>query len=244
MIMVMRGAAILTLLGGVALLTLGLMSAYGSDADELEDPNEFDSVPTATSTPANTPTPPPTQASPTEAPSPTPTPTPFDGEVASFRIGRFNIDAPVENIGLTPQNQLDVPAGAANVGWYGIYDKPGWGGNALFSAHVSVFAHGPGPFYDLARTNAGDQFVVVMEDGTEYRYEAVRLTRYHVNDIPMGELIEAADRPDGEEWITLITCGGERSQRADGRVDFLHRDVVVARLVETVSPVGSAGATQ
>lgn len=240
----LRNVAIFTFLAGLALLGLGLVAAYNGDDDEPAAPEEFDAIAlaTATPTPRDTPTSQPDPTA-TQVP-PSPTPTPFAGEVSSFRLDAFDIDADIENIGLTPNNQLDVPAGADNVGWYGIYDRPGWGGNAVFAAHVSVYAHGPGPFWDLSRTEQGDRFVVTMEDGTEYTYEAIRLKRYHVDEIAMGELIDADEKPDGEEWITLITCGGERVQRADGRVDFLHRDVVVARMIDSGPATGGTpGAT-
>lgn len=220
----LRSAAMFTLLAGLFALTAGLVAACGS--------SDSDDEPTAapeTSTPAPT-----TTVEPTATNTPEPTPTPFDGEVASFRVSAFDVDSQVENIGLTPSGtNLDVPKGHDNVGWYGIYDRPGWGGNSVFSAHISVAGHGPGPFYNLADTEIGDQFVVVMADGTEYVYEAFSETRYHVDEIPMGELIDAHDRPDDEEWITLITCGGERVDQGNGTVRFLHRDVVVARLVST-----------
>lgn len=222
---VLRNAAALTFLAGLALLTLGLISACGSDGDD--EPNEFDAVESPTSAPESTATPEPTATT-----APEPTATPFDGEVARFQIPRFGIDSPVENIGINANNQLDVPQGPANTGWYGIYDRPGWNGNAVFSAHVSLLNYGPGPFYDLARTEEGDRFVIVMEDGTEYVYEAIRMKRYHVDTIPMGELIDAPDKPEGEEWITLITCGGEtRPIAGSNAVQFLERDVVVARRV-------------
>jgi hypothetical protein len=74
-----------------------------------------------------------------------------------------------------------------------------------------------------------------MEDGTRYIYEVFRLDRYDVATIPMGDIIWPNDRPPDEEWITLITCGGTFVQTSSqGWGEYIHRDVVVARLVETV----------
>jgi sortase (surface protein transpeptidase) len=221
----LRNATVFTFLAGLALLTVGLVAACGNDDDGSDAPE-------AVETPTNTPEPTAT-AEPTATTPPSPTPTPYDGEVASFRIPRFDVESAIENVGLTPNNQLDVPHDPHNTAWYGIYDRPGWGGNAVFSAHVDYFPNIRGPFYDLARVEEGDIFVVVMADGTEYYYEAIRYERYHVETIPMGDLIWPEDKPEGEEWITLITCGGEfRQTSASGAGEYLHRDVVVARRID------------
>jgi hypothetical protein len=242
MMRVLRHAAVFTFLAGLALLTVGLVASCGSSAGgEEENPGEFDAVPTATNTPRATATATAT-AEPTATIEPTPTPTPFAGEVARMIIPRFDVDSDIENIGLTPNGrQLDVPKNAHNTGWYGIYDRPGWGGNAVFSAHVDYFPNIRGPFYNLAKIEEGDQIIVVMEDGTEYVYEAIRKQRYHVSNIPMGEIIDAPDKPEGDEWITLITCGGEfRATSASGSGEYLHRDVVVARRVDNLPSLDGA----
>lgn len=170
----------------------------------------------------------------TNIPTATVTPEPFDGEVDGFRIPRFDVDAEVENIGMIPgENQLDVPSDPRNVGWYGIYDRPGWLGNAIFSAHVDYWPDIRGPFYDLSRLDPGDEVVVVMENGQEYRYRVFRKQRYDVATIPMGDLISATDKPAGAEWITLITCGGRFRAYLDGGGpgEYLDRDVVIAERV-------------
>ena len=47
-----------------------------------------------------------------------------------------------------------------------------------------------------------------------------------------GELIDAPSQPEGEEWITLITCGGRFQQTHDnGLGEYLDRDVVIAKRI-------------
>jgi len=226
----LRTVAILALTLGAGLFGAGLFVACGSES-AMDDPPPTGADPAQGSTRVAT-TPTPTDTA-TPSPTPTATPTPYDGLVARMRIPRFGVDAPVEAIGLLPTNQLDVPKDPLNVGWYYIYDKPGWGGNAVFSAHVDYWPNIRGPFYNLKDLEPGDQVVVVMEDGTEYVYEVFRKERYHVSNIPMGELIDAPEKPDGEEWITIITCGGEfRASRPGGPGEYLERDVVVAKRIQ------------
>jgi hypothetical protein len=160
----------------------------------------------------------------------TPTPTPYDGGVARFQIPRFKVDSAVESIGLLPGNQLDVPKDPHDTGWYDIYDRPGWKGNAVFAAHVDYYPDIRGPFYNLKNVVEGDAINIVMNDGEIYHYKVVRYKRYDADNIPMGDLIWPPDRPADAEWITLITCGG-RFQPFSGNSgpgEYLDRDVVVA----------------
>ena len=83
-----------------------------------------------------------------------------------------------------------------------------------------------------------------MDDGREYVYEVFFQRRYSSNDIPMYDLIwphKARSpellRPEGEEWITLITCGGDFVATTEGGAGYyVHRDVVIARLVTVTTP--------
>ena len=150
--------------------------------------------------------------------------------VSQVRIPRFGVESAVEAIGLLPNNELDVPKNPHNTGWYHIYDQPGQGGNAVFSAHVSYYPDIRGPFYNLSQLSGGDEIIVRLGSGTELKYRVISNQRYSVNSMPMGRIIDAPERPAGEEWITLITCGG-RSRSLSGNggpVEYLDRDVVVA----------------
>ncbi|KAA0231985.1 class F sortase [bacterium] len=130
---------------------------------------------------------------------------------------------------MLPSNQLDTPHDPLKTGWYYIYDKPGFRGTAVFSAHVDYYPNIIGPFNKLKNSEIGDDIVVVMENGLEYKYRVIRKERYDVATIPMGDLIWPTNKPADTEWVTLITCGGEfRSATPGGPGEYLHRDVVVA----------------
>ena len=73
---------------------------------------------------------------------------------------------------------------------------------------------------------------VVMTDGTTYRYSVIRRTRYPLATIPMGEILWPTDRPAGEQWITLMTCGGTIVYNSSGFGEYLDRDVIVAQRVQ------------
>jgi sortase (surface protein transpeptidase) len=212
-----RNLAVAAFLLGLSLLVVGIACSSSSANDD----------PAPATTAAETPTPAAT-STPTPRPTPTATPTPFDGKVARLQIPRFGVDAPIEELGIDATNTLETPKDENRaVGWYSIYDKPGWGGNAVFSAHVYYHSK-PAPFVNLAKSQPGDIIQVVMEDGTTYRYEVFSNTRYHRDTIPMGEIIDPPQKPDYDEWITLITCGGELD--ATG-LEYVSRDVVVAKRI-------------
>ena len=216
-------------------------------------------TPTATATPATasraTPAPPPpTIPVPTATPEPTPapaaaqaaTPEPYTGDLVAMRLPSLGVEAPIEAIGLVPgRNQLDVPEWH-NIGWYHIYDKPGLGTSSLYSAHKDYWPDKRGPFYALTDLRDGDEIVIVMADGREYVYEVFFQRRYDVEDMPMYDIVwphkarnPELRRPPDEEWITLYTCGGDFvSYEGDdgGPGYYVHRDVVIARLVDTILP--------
>ena len=71
-----------------------------------------------------------------------------------------------------------------------------------------------------------------MDNGIEYRYEVMTNVRYDAYSIPMGEVVWPSNRPKGDEWITLITCGGRIVYNDTGYGDYLDRDVVQARRID------------
>ena len=251
MLKLLRHAAVFTFIAGMALLTMGLVAACGGGDGDDDDETVFQEfTPTATATPSgeetNTPTPRPTRTATVE---PTATPTPFVGNVARIKIPRFSVDSIIESVGVDSANQMETPKDPYNTGWYdprktgwgGNEFFPGWSGNSVYSAHVDYFPNIKGPFHQLAAIEEKDQVVVVMENGEEYVYEVISKQRYLADSMPMGDIIWAPNRPENEEWITLITCGGEfRATSASGAGEYLHRDVVVAK---RVMPTDTAATT-
>ena len=226
----------------VALLVAAALALTASACASIDlegEPEQVRQTPAATATATATATTAPAQE--TATPPATPEPTPYDGELALMRIPSLGVEAPIEALGKVPgYNKLDVPR-PRNVGWYHIFDKPGFGTNSLYSAHKDWHPDIRGPFYALTDLEDGDVVVVVMDDGREYIYEVFLQRRYIAGEVPMADLIsphEAEDpalqRPADEEWVVLITCGGKFVEaNPDGSGYYVHRDVVIAKLVET-----------
>lgn len=205
---------------GALVLVVGIACSDGDEKQEAT-PEPTATVPSETPTSAAT-------ATNTPRPTPTATPTPFNGAVARIKIPRFNVDAPIENLAINAAGELDTPKDTnRSVGWYDIYDKPGFGGNAVFSAHVYYHSI-PAPFVSLAKSAAGDKIVVQMENGAEYTYEVISNDRYHRDTIDMGAIIWPKQKADYDEWVTLITCGGELDSTGQ---EYVSRDVIVAKRI-------------
>lgn len=219
------------LFAGAALIASNLWENRDRSPGPLDAPPPFD-----LRTPTGPDTPPPAAPTATLAAAspPAPTPTPYDGPVARISAPAIGLDHPIEEIGLLPNNQLDTPHDAlGKVGWYYIYDRPGWRGNAIFAAHLN-YNFQLGPFANLRHVEPGHPVTVTMADGTAYTYQVFFYRQYSVDSIPMGDIIDGlldgTPRPPGEEWITLITCGGDfQPTDPSGLGEYLHRDVVVAR---------------
>ena len=235
---------------GLAAIGVALAMSGGGDQDDGE-PAALITTPAtfSSASPAST-----TAAAATSTPTAPPTPTPFNGKITSLKIPKFGVNAPIEELGFKnntdPVPELDTPkVENKNVGWYYFYDKPGrlnpdnrgWAefggkqngqlhfrGNTVFSAHV-YYRNVPAPFVNLAKAQTGDEVIVAMEDGREYRYKVISNKRYHRDTIPMATIIWPADKPDNVEWITLITCGGELDSTGQ---EYVSRDVIVAALAE------------
>jgi sortase (surface protein transpeptidase) len=192
-------------------------------------------------TPSPTPIPTPSP-SPTPSPTPEPTPTPYDGGIARLSLPRLGINHYIEPVPVI-NNEMQAPTdGVYAIGWYYDYSKPGWGENAVFSAH-ETWNRSQGPFYSLYLAVPGDQITVTMDNGIQYTYEVMTNIRYDLDNIPMGEVVWPSDRPEGEEWITLITCGGTIIYNSTGYGDYLQRDVVQARRIDNVTAATTTSGT-
>ena len=234
-----RTISLLTLALGAVMLLAGIACSGGDDAKKTPTASASES-----SSPSGT-----ESATATATSSPTATPTPFNGGVVRFKYPRFGIDAPIDPLATNAAGELDTPhSGRENtaVAWYDqtlekqgyfIGTKPGWGGNAVFSAHVYYISSAvcpnnpracPGPFQKLAQAAEGDEISVVMENGAEYKYKVIHKNQYTVANVPMGDIVGGKDKPDGKEWITMITCGGSLDSSG---LEYVSRDVVVAERV-------------
>ena len=151
--------------------------------------------------------------------------------IARLSSPKLNIDSYIEVVGVA-NNEMQAPNdGVYATGWFPDYGLPGAGGNIVMTAH-ETWNHMQGPFYGMHKAVLGDEIEVKMADGKTILYKVISNKRYQVAGMPMGDIIWPKIRPQGEEWLTLLTCGGEIVYGANGYGEYLARDVVVARRVK------------
>jgi sortase (surface protein transpeptidase) len=225
-----RNVSLLVFAAGLVMLLVGV--ACGGSSNKKEEAQ-------TASTPADTAT---ATATATATSTPSPTPTPFNGAVKSIQIPSLKVNAPVDPATVNSNNEMETPPHGkelTDVVWYDstlkadapyLGAKPGWDGNAVFAAHVyyggilAPFGE-IAPLYGRPGMQVGDEIDVTMADGTVYKYKMVKHERFNRDTIPMGDVINPPDRPEGKQWITLITCGGALD--ATGQ-EYVSRDVIVA----------------
>jgi LPXTG-site transpeptidase (sortase) family protein len=167
----------------------------------------------------------------TPEPSPTaPRPTPSDAPVGRIVIPRFGVDAPVVVRGIDANGVMQTPDGPTDVAWYDLRaddsDRPGYGSNAVFSAHVDYINYGPAVFWNLKDLEIGDLIEVWLQDGTVYRYGVVAKDQVDAVTADVGDIVGRTPR----EVVTLITCGGtfdgyQYNQRVVVRAERIFDDV-------------------
>jgi LPXTG-site transpeptidase (sortase) family protein len=227
----------LTLAAAALLLWVGvygvLLGGFGGDGGDAGDDGGASIV-------ATTPTPPPELSSAPGPPSTRGAPpsnavqsTASSGVLAGrIVIESIGVNAPVIILSLDSANFPQVPNGPNDVAWYDFGKRPGQGGNAVFSGHVSWTVDGKAVaavFWPMKDVKAGDVIKVALEDGVEYQYK-VTMNKAVPWDDPNG-VSWMYDTPD--EVVTLITCGGtwvaDSSQALGG--NYTHRVIVRAERV-------------
>ena len=181
-------------------------------------------VPTPTVTQLPTITPFPTEtAVPTNIPTSTADPNP--GLPARIQIPILGIDTTIEPIGLTSNNEMEIPQAWDTVGWYQFGSRPGQSGNAVLAGHLDTNTGAPGIFWRLDELQAGDMILIGTEEGESLLFQIESLTSYPYEQAPRQEIFGPAESPQ----LNLITCSGNWS--AQNQI-YDHRLVVSARLVE------------
>jgi LPXTG-site transpeptidase (sortase) family protein len=142
-----------------------------------------------------------------QAPQPSPTvelPPASEAPVARIAIPRFEVDAPVVVRGVDANGVMETPNGPEDVAWYDFTARPGFGSNAVFSAHVDYINYGPAVFWNLKDLEMDDRIEVRLDDGTVYQYGVVAKDQIDAATANVGEIVGSTPR----EVVTLITCGG------------------------------------
>jgi sortase A len=148
-----------------------------------------------------------------------PTPTPQRQLPAQLLIPKISVTAPVEQVGVDKNNNMDVPAKPSDVAWYRPGPAPGEAGDAVIDGHLD-WTTGKAVFWDLHLLQAGDEIDVVAQGGTRLRFKVTDTHSYSYTAHPAGLFATS-----GQPQLSLITCAGSWDK---GRQVYLQRLVVNA----------------
>ncbi len=148
-------------------------------------------------------------------------------EPAAIAIPAIGVHSEMQQVGLTAEHTLEVPAPGPyydQAAWYKHSATPGAIGPSVIVGHVDSAANGPSVFFDLGNVRPGDEVLVTRRDGTVAVFEVESVNQYSKDDFPTELVYGNTD----DAALRLITCGG-----AFDRAERSYRDniVVFATLV-------------
>ncbi|HEY0755571.1 MAG TPA: class F sortase [Ktedonobacteraceae bacterium] len=148
--------------------------------------------------------------SPTILPNPTPTSTSnISNQVHPSRllIPALQVDAPVENVGITSNGDLATPTHDPweGVGWYANGAYPGTKGSSVIDGHLDRPGGSPAVFWFLHNLHAGD--TVEVKESNE------KILHFRVTDVefyaPQSAPLQQIFGDSSGKFLNLITCAGD-----------------------------------
>ncbi len=121
-----------------------------------------------------------------------------------LKIPKINVDAPVEDVGLTSQGAMDIPKGPNGAVWFNLGPRPGEVGSAVIAGHYGWKNEIPAVFDNLHKLEKGDKIYIKDEKGITMTFVVRQLRTY-------GEDEDASlvfDSSDGGAHLNLVTCQG------------------------------------
>jgi sortase A len=114
------------------------------------------------------------------------------------------VDAPIEQVGVTSEGDMDVPKQQFDTAWYKLGPRPGEIGSAVIAGHKDWKNGESAIFADLHKLQPGDKVVVEDDRGLLITY-VVRTSRGYNPDSDATDVFRSND---GRAHLNLITCEG------------------------------------
>ena len=127
------------------------------------------------------------------------------GIPAHLKIPSINVDASVEQVGLTLNGAMDTPKGGENVGCFNLGQRPGEAGTAVITGHYGTWKNGKGSVFDnLNKIKVGDKIYVEDENKSVVVFVVRELRNYD----PKADATGIFSSDDEKDHLNLITCEG------------------------------------
>jgi sortase A len=122
-----------------------------------------------------------------------------------LKIPTIEVDATVEQVGLTPKGEMDTPKDPAEVAWLNLGARPGENGSAVITGHYGTWKNGSGSVFDnLHKLKKGDNVYMEDEKGETISF-IVRESRSYE---PSADASDVFSSDDEGSHLNLITCEG------------------------------------
>jgi hypothetical protein len=116
----------------------------------------------------------------------------------------IELDVPLIALGLAGDGTMEVPADAADAGWFTGGPRPGETGPAVIAGHVDSRT-GPAVFARLGELGPGDEVAVVRVDGSHAVFTVTERREVPKSEFPTADVFG----PTAEQSLRLVTCGGD-----------------------------------
>lgn len=117
-------------------------------------------------------------------------------------IPALNIDARIEEVGITTLGMMGIPEQVTNVGWFKFGYRPGEVGSAVIAGHFNDSFGEGAVFENLYKLKKGDILYVEDDNGV---FTVFTVQKSAVYDAGFAD--EIFNRNDGT-YLNLITCDG------------------------------------
>jgi len=114
----------------------------------------------------------------------------------------INVDAPIQQLGVITNGEMDAPSNAADAGWFKLGSRPGEKGSAVIAGHFNGINDEVGVFFNLYLLKKGDKIYIKDDKGRTIAF-VVRESRIY----DPGYADSVFSRNDGT-YLNLITCDG------------------------------------
>ena len=127
------------------------------------------------------------------------------GKPTRLKIPIINVNAQIDEMGITPDGAMEAPEGPKNVGWFKFGAVPGDKGSAVIAGHFGRWKSGGGSVFDnLNKLKEGDKIYVEDEKGATASF-VVRGFRTYGKDEAATDVFSSVD---GKARLNLVTCEG------------------------------------
>ncbi len=147
----------------------------------------------------------------------------------ALSIPAIGVSVFVSQLGLNPDQSVQVPTDFQVPGWYRLGPSPGQVGSAVILGHVDSH-QGPGVFYKLRLLVAGNNVEVTLADGVVADFMVTSVAIYPKDQFPAQQVYGS----HGYSGLQLVTCGGTFDSRSG---HYLSNIVVYTSLVRTTPAI-------